>query len=211
MNLVPKERGKCACFQDLCRTDQAFCLPGHIISFQMIVFSQLVQSIECTVQEVLAGVQTREASSPMTMADATVLQATSWSAWSGRCWLHLESNFHARHAAPGPYLSLDPQQSQSLWIMQEVLAGVQTGEAGSPMTMADATRFADNALEHMVRTLLAALTAPAILESTQGALRWDGLQYEKRYRRLLSPPLQRLLTQPGALQPQALLVLISGC
>ena len=66
------------------------------------------------------------------------------------------------------------------------------------MTMADATRFADNALEHVVRTLLAALAAPAILESTQGALRWDGLQYEKKYRRLLSPPLQRLLTQPGA-------------
>ncbi len=83
--------------------------------------------------------------------------------------------------------------------IQEVLAGVQTGEVGSPMTMADATRFADNALEHMVRTLLAALTAPAILESMQGALRWDGLQYEKRYRRLLSPPLQRLLTQPGVL------------
>lgn len=83
--------------------------------------------------------------------------------------------------------------------VQEVLAGVQTGDAAAPMTMADATRFADNALEHMVRTLLAALTAPAILESTQGALRWDGLQYEKRYRRLLSPSLQRLLTQPGGL------------
>jgi hypothetical protein len=81
--------------------------------------------------------------------------------------------------------------------MQEVLAGVRTGVAGAPMTMADATRFADNALEHMVRTLGAALTAPRILESTQGALRWDGLQYERRYRRLLSPPLQRLLTQPG--------------
>lgn len=51
-----------------------------------------------------------------------------------------------------------------------------------------------------MRTLLAALTAPAILESMQGALRWDGLQYEKRYRRLLSPPLQRLLTQPGVQQ-----------
>ena len=76
---------------------------------------------------------------------------------------------------------------------------MQTGDAAAPMTMADATRFADNALEHMVRTLLAALTAPAILESTQGALRWDGLQYEKRYRRLLSPSLQRLLTQPGGL------------
>ncbi|BDA41543.1 probable cell division protein FtsZ 2 at N-terminal half [Coccomyxa sp. Obi] len=82
-------------------------------------------------------------------------------------------------------------------IEQEVLAGVRTGIAGTPMTMADATRFADNALEHMVRTLGAALAAPQILESTQGALRWDGLQYERRYRRLLSPPLQRLLTQPG--------------
>ncbi len=81
--------------------------------------------------------------------------------------------------------------------LQEVLAGVRTGAAGSPMTMADATRFADNALEHMVRTLGAALAAPQILESTQGALRWDGLQYERRYRRLLSPPLHRLLTQPG--------------
>lgn len=68
------------------------------------------------------------------------------------------------------------------------------------MTAADATRFADNALEHVVRTVLAALTAPAILESTQGALRWDGLQYERRYRRLLSLPLQRLLTQPGYAQ-----------
>ena len=76
---------------------------------------------------------------------------------------------------------------------------MKTGAAGAPMTMADATRFADNALEHVVHTLLAALSARAILESTQGALRWDGLQYEKKYRRLLSPPLQRLLTQPGAL------------
>ena len=74
---------------------------------------------------------------------------------------------------------------------------MKTGAAGAPMTMADATRFADDALEHVVRTLLAALTGRAILESTQGALRWDGLQYEKKYRRLLSPPLQRLLTQPG--------------
>ena len=87
--------------------------------------------------------------------------------------------------------------------MQEVLAGVKTGAAGSPMTMADAARFADSALEHVVRTLLAALTARAILESTQGALRWDGLQYEAKYR-----PLQRLLTQPGAplLTPGVLLL-----
>ncbi len=48
-----------------------------------------------------------------------------------------------------------------------------------------------------MRTLLSALSAPALLEGTAGALRWEGLQYERRYRRLLAPPLQRLLTQPG--------------
>jgi hypothetical protein len=32
-----------------------------------------------------------------------------------------------------------------------VLAGVRTGADGAPMTAADATRFADAALEHVVR------------------------------------------------------------
>ena len=38
------------------------------------------------------------------------------------------------------------------------------------MTIAEATMIADNALEHTVRSLLAALQAPEILKSTQGVL-----------------------------------------
>lgn len=36
------------------------------------------------------------------------------------------------------------------------------------MTVAEATVIADNALEHTVRTILAALQAPEILKSTSG-------------------------------------------
>lgn len=39
---------------------------------------------------------------------------------------------------------------------------------GSTMTVAEATNIADNALEHTVRTILAALQAPEILKSTSG-------------------------------------------
>lgn len=81
--------------------------------------------------------------------------------------------------------------------MQDVLTHVGTGAGGAPMTMAEATLIADNALEHTVRTVLAALTAPELLKSTRGALVWHGRDL-RRYRRLLSPPLQRLLTCPGA-------------
>jgi len=48
-----------------------------------------------------------------------------------------------------------------------------------------------------VRTVLAALTAPELLKSTRGAMVWHGRDL-RRYRRLLSPPLQRLLSCPGA-------------
>ena len=51
--------------------------------------------------------------------------------------------------------------------MQDVLAKVGGGAA---MTIAEATMIADNALEHTVRSLLAALQAPEILKSTQGVL-----------------------------------------
>ena len=51
--------------------------------------------------------------------------------------------------------------------LQDVLAKVGGGAA---MTIAEATMIADNALEHTVRSLLAALQAPEILKSTQGAL-----------------------------------------
>lgn len=51
--------------------------------------------------------------------------------------------------------------------VQDVLAKVSGGAA---MTIAEATMIADNALEHTVRSLLAALQAPEILKSTQGML-----------------------------------------
>jgi hypothetical protein len=52
-----------------------------------------------------------------------------------------------------------------------------------------------------VRTLQGALRAGQLLEGAGGALRWEGLRHERRYRRLLSPPLQRLLSQPGETRP----------
>ncbi|KAK9810099.1 hypothetical protein WJX72_004870 [[Myrmecia] bisecta] len=78
-------------------------------------------------------------------------------------------------------------------IEQDVLSKVTGGAA---MTVAEATMIADNALEHTVRSILAALQAPEILKSTAGALIWHGRDL-RRYRRLLSPPIQRLLTCPG--------------
>lgn len=78
-------------------------------------------------------------------------------------------------------------------ILQDKLSKVHNGEM---MTVAEATLIADNALEHTVRTVLAALQAPEILKSNAGPLMWHGRDL-RRYRRLLSPPLQRLLTCPG--------------
>ena len=49
--------------------------------------------------------------------------------------------------------------------MQDVLS---KAVGGSTMTVAEATNIADNALEHTVRTILAALQAPEILKSTSG-------------------------------------------
>ena len=53
-------------------------------------------------------------------------------------------------------------------LSQDVLSKVMMNAAGSPMTVAEATLIADNALEHTVRCVLAALQAPEILKSTQG-------------------------------------------
>ncbi|DBA92080.1 hypothetical protein WJX77_001940 [Trebouxia sp. C0004] len=78
-------------------------------------------------------------------------------------------------------------------VEQDVLS---KAAGGSAMTVAEATNIADNALEHTVRTILASLQAPEILKSTSGALIWHGRDL-RRYKRLLSPPLQRLLTCPG--------------
>lgn len=61
---------------------------------------------------------------------------------------------------------------------QDVLAKVLTNANGAPMTVAEATLIADNALEHSVRCVLAALAAPEILRLHKGRLH------------LLSEPLQ---------------------
>lgn len=53
--------------------------------------------------------------------------------------------------------------------MQDVLSQVLTNAGGTPMTVAEATLIADNALEHTVRCVLAAMAAPEVLKSTQGA------------------------------------------
>ena len=55
----------------------------------------------------------------------------------------------------------------SAWA-QDVLSQVMTNAGGTPMTVAEATLIADNALEHTVRCLLAAMAAPEVLKSTQG-------------------------------------------
>ena len=55
-----------------------------------------------------------------------------------------------------------------MWhLLQDVLP---KAVGGSSMTVAEATVIADNALEHTVRTILAALQAPEILKSTSGML-----------------------------------------
>lgn len=66
----------------------------------------------------------------------------------------------------------------------------------SQLTVAEATDIADNALEHTVRCVLQAVQAVELLKSSGGALMWHGRDL-RHYRRLLSPPLQQLLTCPG--------------
>lgn len=64
------------------------------------------------------------------------------------------------------------------------------------LTVAEATDIADNALEHTARSVLQAVQAQEILKSSRGALMWHGRDL-RHYKRLLSPPLQQLLTCPG--------------
>ena len=66
----------------------------------------------------------------------------------------------------------------------------------SQLTVAEATDIADNALEHTARCVLQAVQAQEILKSSRGALMWHGRDL-RHYKRLLSPPLQQLLTCPG--------------
>jgi hypothetical protein len=77
---------------------------------------------------------------------------------------------------------------------QEVL---MAAFGGSRLTVAEATEIADNALEHSARCVLQAVAAQELLKSSGGALMWHGRDL-RHYRRLLSPPLQQLLTCPGS-------------
>ena len=108
-------------------------------------------------------------------------------------------------------------------LLQNSLSNGNINPGGAPMTVAEATQIADNALEHSVRCVLAAVQATEILNCSQGkllllthavhitcmpphphpmvsglpgALIWHGVEM-RRFRRLLSPPLQHLLTSPG--------------
>ena len=49
-----------------------------------------------------------------------------------------------------------------------MLTTVRTTSGGMPMTVAEATTIADNALEHSVRTVLASLEAPLFLSWRSG-------------------------------------------
>jgi hypothetical protein len=66
----------------------------------------------------------------------------------------------------------------------------------SQLTVSEATGISDNALEHTARSVLQAVQAQEILKSSRGALMWHGRDL-RHYKRLLSPPLQQLLTCPG--------------
>ena len=66
----------------------------------------------------------------------------------------------------------------------------------SQLTVAEATEIADNALEHTARSVLQAVQAQELLKSSRGALMWHGRDL-RHYKRLLTPPLQQLLTCPG--------------
>lgn len=81
-------------------------------------------------------------------------------------------------------------------VEQNALIGVKTNSNGLPMTVDEATNISDNALEHTVRCIMAAVQAPEVLDSSRGALIWHGSEM-KRFKRLLSPPLQHLLTRPA--------------
>lgn len=52
--------------------------------------------------------------------------------------------------------------------MQNALIGVKTSASGLPMTVEEATDISDNALEHTVRCIMAAVQAPEVLDSSRG-------------------------------------------
>lgn len=79
---------------------------------------------------------------------------------------------------------------------QDVLLQQSYGENAETLTVAESTEIANAALEHTVRCIVQAVNAPEMLKSTQGGLMWHGKEL-RHFKRLISPPLQQLLTQKG--------------
>ena len=77
---------------------------------------------------------------------------------------------------------------------QEVL--LQAFGEVAQLTVAEATEIANAALEHSVHSVMQAVCSREVLKSSRGALMWHGRDL-RHYKRLLSPPLQQLLTCPG--------------
>jgi hypothetical protein len=79
---------------------------------------------------------------------------------------------------------------------QDVLLQQSYGEDAETLTVSESTEIANTALEHTVRCIVQAVHAQEMLKSTQGGLMWHGKEL-KHFKRLISPPLQQLLTQKG--------------
>ena len=78
---------------------------------------------------------------------------------------------------------------------QDVLLKQSYGD-DKTLTVSESTEIAISALEHTVRCIVQAVHASEMLKSTQGGLMWHGKEL-KHFKRLISPPLQHLLTQKG--------------
>lgn len=78
---------------------------------------------------------------------------------------------------------------------QDVLLRQSYGDE-QQLTVAESTEIANTALEHTVRCVVQAVLASEMLKSTQGGLMWHGEEL-RHFKRLISPPLQNLLTGKG--------------
>lgn len=86
------------------------------------------------------------------------------------------------------------QQAHLVVVMEQDVLLQVFGE--SQLTVAEATDIADTALEHTALSVLQAIRAREVLKSSRGALMWHGSEL-RHFKRLISPPLQQLLTRPG--------------
>ncbi|PRW61363.1 domain-containing 2 [Chlorella sorokiniana] len=100
----------------------------------------------------------------------------------------------AKQEQAGELVAALRQTAHMVAVMEQDVLMQAFGE--SQMTVAEATQIADNALEHSVRSILQAVQAQEVLKSSRGALMWHGRNL-RHFKRILAPPLQQLLTQPG--------------